>query len=81
MLVDAVWQLFRTDQTGEWVLVDNFQGVSRAVERIIAIEALPVRAIFFSFHAPADGQSDAQMFDHLEYTGKHTLYVVKRLLQ
>ena len=75
---NGIWQLYRTNDVGEWVLVAAFESLPAASRRIIEIEAIPARELIFQIHVGADGDSDDEVLDHLEYMGKHSDYVIKR---
>ena len=75
---NASWQLYRTNDVGEWGLVAHFETLPAATRRIIEIEAIPARELIFQIHVGADGTSDDEALDHLEYLGKHSDYVIKR---
>lgn len=77
-MTDSIWQLYRTNDLGEWKLVGNFDRLAAAARRIIDIEAVPVGALSFEMHVSADQASDDEVLGHLEYKGKHGSYVIKR---
>lgn len=76
MTHDSLWQLYRTDDIGEWVNVAGLGSLAEVAKRIIAIEAIPARSLIFQMHVDADGASDDEA--HLEYQGRHGVYVIKR---
>ncbi len=80
-MASAVWQLYKTDDIGEWVMVANFDSLAALARRVIEIEALPVRSLFIELHVSADADSDDEVFGHLEYRGKHASYLIKRWAQ
>lgn len=71
------WQLFRTNALGEWALVGSHESLAAAARRIIEIEAVPERSIAFQMHVGTNDESDADALSHLEYQGKHGVYVIK----
>lgn len=76
MTHDSLWQLYRTDDVGEWVAVGGLDSLATVAKRIIAIEAIPARSLIFQMHVDAEGASDEEV--HLEYQGRHGVYVIKR---
>lgn len=77
-MADSIWQLYRTNDLGEWVLVGNFDRLAAAARRILDIEAVPMSGVAFEMHVNADHASDEEVLGHLEYKGKHGSYVIKR---
>lgn len=77
-MANAIWQLYRTNEVGDLIVVANCESLSAATKRIIEIEAIPVRGLFFQLHVSADPASDDEVLGHLEYRGKHGGYVIKR---
>lgn len=77
-MASAVWHLYKTDDLGEWVMVANFQSLAAAAGRIIEIEAIPLRSLFFEMQVSADAATDDEALGHLEYQGRHAGYVIKR---
>lgn len=75
---DAIWQLYRTNDIGEWVHIGSFPSLSATAHRIIQIEAVPVEGIFLEMHVSARAARDEDVFGHLEYKGRHSCYVIKR---
>jgi hypothetical protein len=75
------WALHRTNQNREWVMVGTCESLSEAAARIIEIEQMPVKGLFFELHVSTLGGDDGEFLGHLEFTGKGALYVVKRSVQ
>lgn len=71
-----LWQLYRTNDVGEWVAVAGLNSLAAVAKRIIAIEAIHARNLIFQIHVDAEGGSDEEV--HLEYQGRHGVYVIKR---
>lgn len=76
MTHDSLWQLYRTNDVGEWVVVAGLNSLAAVAKRIIAIEAITARSLIFQMHVDAELVSDEEV--HLEYQGRHGVYVIKR---
>lgn len=77
-MTNEAWQLYRTNDLGEWTLVANFESLAATARRIIQIEAIPMRGLSFEIHVNADSASDDEVLGHLEYRGRHGGYIIKR---
>lgn len=77
-MTNEAWQLYRTNDLGEWTLVANFESLAATARRITEIEAMSVRVLFFQMQVDLDETSDAEAIGHIEYQGKHGAYVIKR---
>lgn len=76
-----MWQLYQTNDVGEWTLVETVSALSVAVRRIIELEDAPVDGLQLEAYVSAAPSSDRDALDHLEFTGKATAYAIKRLIQ
>jgi hypothetical protein len=76
MAADSLWQLYRMNDVGEWVAVAGLDSLAAVAKRIIAIEAIMARSLIFQMHVDAESTSDEDV--HLEYQGRHGVYVIKR---
>lgn len=76
-----MWQLYRTNDVGEWTLVETVSALSAAVRRIIELEDAPVDGLHLEAYVSAMTSSDPDAIDHLEFTGKATAYAIKRRIR
>ncbi len=76
-----MWQLYRTNDVGEWTLVETVSALSVAVRRIIELEDAPVDGLHLEAYVTAVPSSDRDALDHLEFAGKATAYAIKRQIQ
>lgn len=74
----TVWQLYPSDDTGEWVALGNYESLAAATKRIIDAELIPGRGLSYQVYVNADATKDDQLLGHLEFRGKYAAYVIKR---
>jgi len=69
-----------TGSGGGWVLVDLFESVTEAAQRIREIERYPVSGVLLEMYVGTQYGNDTEAFAHLEHKGRKAAYVVKRVL-
>jgi hypothetical protein len=67
-----------TNTACEWVADGSYETVTAATRRIREIEGRATGGIFLSMFVEIDFGGDDEVLGRFEYTGKHTLYVIKR---
>ena len=72
------WQLYRSNSELELEPIGAPGTISGAARRIISIESLSVDSLTFQLHVPASFAPDAEVLSHLEYKGRHSVYIIKR---
>lgn len=68
------WELFRTDECGQWTESRTFDSIAAVARCIIEIEALDTQTL--TLQVPVS--VNAQEFPVLEYKGRHALYIIRR---
>jgi hypothetical protein len=72
------WRLYESDGTGQWQHVPKSTSLAEAARYIIDREALSVRRLVFDAHVYADGGSDEDTLEQLEFSGNRACYVARR---
>jgi hypothetical protein len=76
-----MWRLFKTDAAKEWVEAGSFDSVRAAVRGIIEIEGSDKIGIHLETFVDTMDSTDEVALGHFEYSGRKSLYVVKRIVQ
>jgi hypothetical protein len=77
--VTVVWELYRTDDVGGLRLAGSFETLAAVAERIVEVEATPVRSLLFKVQVELAHRSDDEALNNLEYQGRHCSYLIKRV--
>ena len=76
-----MWQLHINRRRGEWTPDGTFETLRDVVRRIIVLGHYSIKGIHLEIFVESEYSTDEETFDHLEYTGRDALYVVKRRVQ